>query len=77
MTKTLGGAVASSVFALALATNGVAEAGSDSEQGASSHATLGGYLTVWSLCAAGTLVAAGVLFVTRQGASVREASSQG
>jgi MFS family permease len=54
-TKTIGGSFASAVFAVVLF------------QGASSAVTatassLGGYLVVWSICAAGALVAAVLLF---------------
>lgn len=51
--KTVGGAVASAVFAIALASEGA-------------HPDLGGYLTVWAVCAAAALAAAGCLaLVTR------------
>ena len=59
-TKTVGGAVASSVFAIALASTGSL---ADPAQG---HAPLRGYLTVWSVCAASALAAAlGVLLAPR------------
>ncbi|WP_141014931.1 MFS transporter [Nocardioides sambongensis] len=51
-TKTVGGAIASAVFAIALSATGSLEA---AEEG---HAPLSGYLTVWGLCAASAFVAA-------------------
>ncbi|MGB0100856.1 MAG: MFS transporter [Nocardioides sp.] len=51
-TKTVGGAIASAVFAIALATTGSLEG---PEEG---HAPLSGYLTVWSVCAVAALLAA-------------------
>jgi MFS family permease len=51
-TKTVGGAIASSVFAIALASTGSLE-GPDT-----GHAPLSGYLTVWSVCAVAALGAA-------------------
>ena len=51
-TKTIGGAIASSIFAIALASTGSLE---DPTEG---HAPLSGYLTVWSVCAAAALLAA-------------------
>ena len=51
-TKTVGGAIASAVFAIALASTGSLD---DPEEG---HAALSGYLTVWSVCAAAALLAA-------------------
>lgn len=56
-TKTVGGAIASSVFAIALASTGSLEG---PEAG---HAPLAGYLTVWSVCAVAALLAAGALLV--------------
>ena len=56
MTKTIGGAVASSVFAIALATTGSIDANA-----AANHASLGGYLTVWAICGATALLAAVIL----------------
>ncbi|MGZ4465963.1 MAG: MFS transporter, partial [Nocardioides sp.] len=56
-TKTVGGAIASSVFAIALATTGSLD---DPVKG---HAPLAGYLTVWSVCAVAALLAAAVLLV--------------
>jgi MFS family permease len=56
-TKTMGGAIASAVFAIALSATGsiaAAEAG---------HAPLSGYLTVWSVCAGAALFAALSLLV--------------
>ena len=51
-TKTIGGAIASSIFAIALASTGSLE---DPTEG---HAPLSGYLTVWSVCAVAALLAA-------------------
>ena len=51
-TKTIGGAIASSVFAIALAATGSLE---DPSEG---HAPLSGYLTVWSVCAVAAVLAA-------------------
>jgi MFS family permease len=57
-TKTIGGAIASSVFAIALAATGD-QAGAETV-----HAPLSGYMTVWSVCAVTALVAALALLVT-------------
>lgn len=54
-TKTVGGAIASSVFAIALASTGSLEVPAEG------HASLSGYLTVWSICAGTALIAAGCL----------------
>ena len=51
-TKTVGGAIASAVFAIALSATGSLEG---PEEG---HAALSGYLTVWSVCAVAALLAA-------------------
>jgi MFS family permease len=51
-TKTVGGAIASSVFAICLASTGTID---DPTEG---HAPLSGYLAVWSICAAAALLAA-------------------
>lgn len=51
-TKTVGGAIASAVFAIALSATGSLEG---PEEG---HAPLSGYLTVWSVCAVAALLAA-------------------
>jgi MFS family permease len=64
-TKTLGGAIASSVFAIALsATGSIDTAGS-------AHAPLSGYMTVWAICAASAAVATGTLvaMALRRGAA--------
>ena len=55
--KTVGGAIASSVFAIALASTG-----SLGEPDAG-HAPLSGYLTVWAVCSVSALVAAGCLLL--------------
>ena len=48
-TKTVGGAIASSIFAICLASAGSIK---DPVKG---HAPLSGYLTVWAICAAAAL----------------------
>ena len=58
-TKTIGGAFASSVFAIALASTGTVDAE------ATAHASLAGYLTVWAICGLTALVAAIFLAVVR------------
>ncbi len=58
-TKTIGGAFASSVFAIALASAGSVDAE------ATAHASLSGYLTVWAICGVTALVAALFLAVVR------------
>jgi MFS family permease len=61
-TKTIGGAIASSIFAIALSATGSiasAEAG---------HAPLSGYLVVWAVCSVTALVAAVSLFVVPEDA---------
>lgn len=55
-TKTVGGAIASSIFAIALASTGSL---SDPTEG---HAPLSGYLTVWAVCSVAALFAAVALF---------------
>lgn len=57
-TKTVGGAFASSVFAIALASTGSLD-----EPGAG-QAPLSGYLTVWAICSVSAVVAAAVLLMT-------------
>jgi MFS family permease len=56
-TKTIGGAIASSVFAIALASTGSLQ---DPERG---HAPLAGYLTVWAVCSLSAVAAALCLLV--------------
>lgn len=56
-TKTVGGAIASSVFAIALASTGSLQNPTEG------HAALGGYLTVWTVCAGAALLAALCLLV--------------
>jgi hypothetical protein len=51
-TKTVGGAIASSIFAIALASTGSLEGP------AAGAAPLAGYLTVWTVCSAAALLAA-------------------
>ena len=55
-TKTVGGAIASSIFAIALASTGSL---GDPTEG---HAPLSGYLTVWAVCSVAALFAAAALF---------------
>lgn len=62
MTKTVGGAIASSLFAIALATTGSID--SDAAQ---NHAPLHGYLTVWVICGATALLGGLLLLVVRTG----------
>lgn len=57
-TKTIGGAIASSVFAIALASTGSI---ADPVRG---HASLSGYLTVWAICAVAALLAGACLVLT-------------
>ncbi|HEX2893010.1 MAG TPA: MFS transporter [Marmoricola sp.] len=57
-TKTIGGAIASSVFAIALASTGSLQ---DAKLG---HAPLAGYLTVWAVCSISAVVAAACLLMT-------------
>ena len=56
-TKTVGGAIASAIFAIALTSTG-----SLGEPDAG-HAPLSGYLTVWAVCAAAALVAAALVLI--------------
>lgn len=51
-TKTVGGAIASAVFAIALSATGSLD---DPEEG---HAAVSGYMTVWAVCAVAALLAA-------------------
>ncbi|MET1057956.1 MAG: MFS transporter [Nocardioides sp.] len=60
-TKTVGGAIASSIFAIALASTGSLE---DPTEG---HAPLSGYLTVWAVCAVAALLAAAALMMVPKG----------
>ena len=64
-TKTMGGAIASSIFAIALASTGSLD---DPTEG---HAPLSGYLTVWSVCAAAALLAALALLLMPKVATTR------
>lgn len=65
-TKTIGGAIASSVFAIALASTGSLDEPSE-------HASLGGYYVVWAVCGGTALVAALVLALTRPRITVQPA----
>ena len=56
-TKTIGGAIASSIFAICLASTGSIK---DPVKG---HAPLSGYLTVWAICAVAALCAAVALWL--------------
>lgn len=60
-TKTVGGAIASAVFAIALASAGSI---ADPTEG---HAPLSGYIVVWSVCAVAALIAGVILTVRRHG----------
>ena len=51
-TKTVGGAIASSVFAIALASTGSLEGPAEGA------APLSGYLTVWAVCSVAAVIAA-------------------
>ena len=64
-TKTVGGALASSVFAIALASTGSL---GDPAEG---RAPLSGYLTVWSVCAVAALLAAAALLALPKPATDR------
>jgi MFS family permease len=66
--KTIGGGIASSVFAICLAGSGAIRV---------DGASLGGYYAVWSICAASGLVAAVVLAVTARAAEAVSASPAG
>jgi len=57
-TKTVGGAIASSIFAIALASTGSID--DLTEKG---HASLQGYLTVWTVCAVAAVLAAASLLL--------------
>jgi MFS family permease len=65
-TKTMGGAIASAVFAIALSSTGSIQ---DPVKG---HAPLHGYLVVWSVCAVAALLAALGLLLMPRAAVVRE-----
>ncbi len=56
-TKTIGGAIASAIFAIALSATGSID---DPTEG---HAPLSGYLTVWTICAVAALLAACALLM--------------
>ncbi|SDE13650.1 MFS transporter [Nocardioides lianchengensis] len=56
-TKTVGGAIASAVFAIALTATGSLDGPDEGK------APLSGYLTVWAVCAVASLIAAGVLLM--------------
>jgi len=66
-TKTIGGAIASSVFAIALASTGSLEGPAEG------HAPLSGYLTVWAVCAVAALFAAlGLLLMPKVATTLEE-----
>ena len=69
-TKTVGGAIASSVFAIALAGTGSIDG---PEAG---HAPLSGYLTVWSVCAVAALLAAVALLAVPRDALADTAEAE-
>lgn len=56
-TKTIGGAIASAIFAIALSATGSLHGPTEG------HAALGGYLTVWAVCAGAAVIAALALLV--------------
>ena len=62
-TKTVGGALASSIFAIALASTGSLEGPDEG------HGSLEGYLTVWTVCAVAALLAALSLLVMPRAAA--------
>lgn len=64
-TKTIGGAIASSVFAIALSATGSLD--TDSVDGGAVHAPLSGYLTVWTICGLTGLLAAASLLAVAPG----------
>ncbi len=64
-TKTVGGAIASSIFAICLASTG------SIEEPVRGHAPLSGYLTVWAICAATALLAAVALWLMPREATSR------
>ncbi|MAS55131.1 MAG: MFS transporter [Pimelobacter sp.] len=68
-TKTVGGAIASSIFAIALAVDGLAVDGlaADGLELEQASAPLSGYLTVWAVCAGAALLAAVALSVAPKG----------
>jgi MFS family permease len=67
-TKTIGGAIASAIFAIALSATGSID---DPTEG---HAPLSGYLTVWTICAVAALLAAcALLMMPKQVAEEAEA----
>ncbi len=59
-TKTVGGAIASAVFAVSLAATG------SIDDPAAGSAPLSGYLTVWSVCAAAAALAAVLLMASER-----------
>ena len=61
-TKTIGGAIASAIFAIALATTGSLD-----PDVATSHAPLSGYLWTWTVCAVTALLAAVALLLVPRG----------
>ncbi len=69
-TKTIGGAIASSIFAIALSSTGSI---ADLEAG---HAPLSGYLTVWAVCSITALVAAASLLVVPRDAFADEVPTE-
>jgi MFS family permease len=68
-TKVIGGAIASSIFAIALASTGSIDALGETTP----EAPLSGYLTVWAVCSGAALVAALVLMVAPGQAFVERA----
>jgi MFS family permease len=69
-TKTIGGAIASSIFAIALASTGSLK---DPTEG---HAPLSGYLTVWAVCAGAAVLAALSLLLMPRAAATEPAREE-
>lgn len=68
-TKTIGGAFASSVFAIALASTGSIDADAV-------HSSIGGYLTVWAICGVTALVAGVFLALVHNDDSVTTGTAE-
>ena len=73
--KTLGGAIASAVFGIALM-HGVAGAAGAAPGAEATAGSLSGYFTVWTICGVTGLVAAGLLFFVPKRAFTDQASAQ-
>ncbi|MGI8415529.1 MAG: MFS transporter [Nakamurella sp.] len=70
-TKTIGGAIASSVFAIALSATGSIADPAATGTARSAHPAIGGYLTVWAICGLTALLAAAALARRQRPASAR------